>query len=400
MSDIAVVGLWHLGSVATAAWTATGRTVIAWDADMDLRSELAAGRGAVIEPGLEPTLRSALDRGLLAVTADVARAMTASVDNAPCLRHRRRLVRPTRRSATRRRSRHLRRDRSRWSAPPRQLSDSGRHERQMAPPPRRSGASPPDRLRSGEPPAGTSARGLPPPGSPPHRRGRRRSVGTCGERPRALSSRADANGPRGRRDGETRDKRVSRALRRLRERSGLARARRRGRSKRSGGRAPRRPPRLTIRAAPARHCLLRCDAYARPRNSPRSRRALRPAELFSAVIDANERHANVALVWLEESLGSLQGRHIAVVGLTYKPGTSTLRDSLPLRLVHVLLERGATVSAWDPIADTFDSPRGFTRSASLEACAENADAVAVMTGLPEASRPWTGQRSVPRSVLS
>ena len=48
-SDIALAGLWHLGSVAAAAWTATGSIVNAWDPDAGLRRDLSAGRGTVVE---------------------------------------------------------------------------------------------------------------------------------------------------------------------------------------------------------------------------------------------------------------------------------------------------------------------------------------------------------------
>jgi UDPglucose 6-dehydrogenase len=123
-------------------------------------------------------------------------------------------------------------------------------------------------------------------------------------------------------------------------------------------------------------------------------------ELFAAVIDANERHSNVALTWLEESLGSLEGRRIAIAGLTYKPGASTLRDSLPLRLVQTLLERGATVNAWDPGADIFEPPAGFARSSSLEAGIQGADALVVMTALPElADVDWDALRPARRMVV-
>ena len=123
-------------------------------------------------------------------------------------------------------------------------------------------------------------------------------------------------------------------------------------------------------------------------------------DLFDAVIRANERHAQVALAWLEDSLGSLAGRRVAVVGLTYKPGTSTLRDSLPLKLVSQLLERGATVAAWDPAAEPFDPPAGFTRAASFEASVEDADALAVMTALPQlADVDWRKLRPARRLVI-
>ncbi len=123
-------------------------------------------------------------------------------------------------------------------------------------------------------------------------------------------------------------------------------------------------------------------------------------ELFAAVIEANRRHADIAFAWLQESLGSLQGAHIAVAGLTYKPGTSTLRDSLPLQLIHRLLEHEATVSAWDPLAEPVDAPDRFTRADSLESCVDGADALAVMTALPElAEVDWSRLRPSRRLVV-
>jgi UDPglucose 6-dehydrogenase len=123
-------------------------------------------------------------------------------------------------------------------------------------------------------------------------------------------------------------------------------------------------------------------------------------ELFAAAIESNRRHSDIALAWLEEALGSLRGKHLAVAGLTYKPGTSTLRDSLPLRLVHQLLERGATVSGWDPLAESFGPPAGFTRAPSLESCVDGADALAAMTAVPEmASINWADLRPARRLVV-
>ena len=42
---------------------------------------------------------------------------------------------------------------------------------------------------------------------------------------------------------------------------------------------------------------------------------------------------------------------IGVLGLTYKPGTSTLRRSLPLEIVNQLVEKSANVRVYDPKAD-------------------------------------------------
>ena len=123
-------------------------------------------------------------------------------------------------------------------------------------------------------------------------------------------------------------------------------------------------------------------------------------DFFAAVMKANERHARLAVTWLEQELGSLEGARIAVAGLTYKPGTSTLRDSLPLRIVDELAGRGAAVQAWDPLAESFEAPNGVTRATSLEAAVDEADALAVLTKLPElAEVKWHDLRPVRRLVV-
>jgi len=106
-------------------------------------------------------------------------------------------------------------------------------------------------------------------------------------------------------------------------------------------------------------------------------------DLFSAILAANERHAQLAVTLLEDELGSLASCRVAVAGLTYKAGTSTLRDSLPLRVVARLVACGATVAAWDPAAEAFAPGPGVTRAATLEDAVRGADALAVLTALPE-----------------
>ena len=58
------------------------------------------------------------------------------------------------------------------------------------------------------------------------------------------------------------------------------------------------------------------------------------------------------------------------------------------------------MSAWDPTADAFEPPAGFSRASSLEACAKNADALAVMTALPElANIDWATLHPARRLVI-
>ncbi len=59
---VVVMGAWHLGAVATAVVAGWDRAVEVWDRDPRVRAELAAGRPLVDEPGLAEGLASAADR--------------------------------------------------------------------------------------------------------------------------------------------------------------------------------------------------------------------------------------------------------------------------------------------------------------------------------------------------
>ncbi|HLL24114.1 MAG TPA: UDP binding domain-containing protein, partial [Kofleriaceae bacterium] len=70
--------------------------------------------------------------------------------------------------------------------------------------------------------------------------------------------------------------------------------------------------------------------------------------LLSGVRPSNEAHKQWAERRLVERLGALRGVTIAVWGLTYKPGTDTLRRSAAVELCKDLVARGARVVAFDP----------------------------------------------------
>jgi UDPglucose 6-dehydrogenase len=74
--------------------------------------------------------------------------------------------------------------------------------------------------------------------------------------------------------------------------------------------------------------------------------------LLSGVRPSNEAHKQWAQRRLVERLGSLAGATIAVWGLTYKPGTDTLRRSASVELCRDLVARGASVRAFDPALKT------------------------------------------------
>jgi len=53
---------------------------------------------------------------------------------------------------------------------------------------------------------------------------------------------------------------------------------------------------------------------------------------------------------VEAAIGGLEGRTVAVLGLAFKAGTDDTRDSPPVRVIRLLLERGARVVGMDPQA--------------------------------------------------
>ncbi len=107
--------------------------------------------------------------------------------------------------------------------------------------------------------------------------------------------------------------------------------------------------------------------------------------LLAGVRESNRVHQ----FWPDEALSRLIGppseREIAVWGLTYKVGTSTLRRSSSIELCERLARAGATVRAFDPaVAELPESHRDAVQLApsALDA-ARGADALVVMTPWPE-----------------
>lgn len=70
--------------------------------------------------------------------------------------------------------------------------------------------------------------------------------------------------------------------------------------------------------------------------------------LLSAVGPSNDEHKNWVRRKLLQQFGAINGITVAIWGLTYKPGTDTLRRSLAVELCDWLLAQGANVRVYDP----------------------------------------------------
>ncbi|PYS49854.1 MAG: UDP-glucose/GDP-mannose dehydrogenase family protein [Acidobacteria bacterium] len=110
-----------------------------------------------------------------------------------------------------------------------------------------------------------------------------------------------------------------------------------------------------------------------------------PTHLLSAVRASNDNHRKWIHRKLEMLLGELRNRTIAVWGLTYKPGTSTLRRSSSVELCEWLHDEGARVQAHDPAIQAL--PDNLAQKIVLcetpVAALEDAVALVLATGWPD-----------------
>ncbi len=106
------------------------------------------------------------------------------------------------------------------------------------------------------------------------------------------------------------------------------------------------------------------------------------SSLFESILKLNQGRTAVILDRIAELLdGAVRGKIIAVLGLTYKPGTSTLRRSLPLEIAVALYEKGATIKAFDPKANykEFAQKVSFTIASSIDEALKDSDLVLLLT---------------------
>ncbi len=107
-----------------------------------------------------------------------------------------------------------------------------------------------------------------------------------------------------------------------------------------------------------------------------------PMNLLGAVIAVNEKQPSKMLDLLARHLPELTGRRVAVLGIAFKPGTDDIRESPALPVIRELLQAGADVSAFDPIARE-EAEKVFGHSVDfadeLETAINGADAILIMT---------------------
>jgi UDPglucose 6-dehydrogenase len=110
-----------------------------------------------------------------------------------------------------------------------------------------------------------------------------------------------------------------------------------------------------------------------------------PGFLIKAVNASNSFHKS----WIERKcqqvLGDLKEKKLAILGLTYKPGTDTLRRSFAVDLAKILHTKGALINGFDPVVKSIpqDLAKIISLKHSVAEAIRNVDVIIIATEWPE-----------------
>jgi len=116
-------------------------------------------------------------------------------------------------------------------------------------------------------------------------------------------------------------------------------------------------------------------------------------QVLTAVESANNRQKHVLANKVKARLGDrLEGKHFALWGLAFKPNTDDMRDAPSRDLVADLLQAGATITAYDPVAmheaqRVFGALPGLSYASGPNQALVGADALIIVTEWKEFRSP-------------
>jgi UDPglucose 6-dehydrogenase len=109
-------------------------------------------------------------------------------------------------------------------------------------------------------------------------------------------------------------------------------------------------------------------------------------KILSAAREVNQEFCGRIMRKINSAMGTVEGKQVGLLGLAFKPNTNSVVSSGSIRLARSLMESGAHVKAYDPIAmpDAQQELSGNVRYCdSAYSVAEGADALVLGTGWPE-----------------
>jgi len=107
-----------------------------------------------------------------------------------------------------------------------------------------------------------------------------------------------------------------------------------------------------------------------------------PLSIIDTVIEVNEARKHAMVERIKAAMGgSVEGKTIAVLGLTFKPNTDDMRDAPSLVIVPGLQESGATIKAFDPegMKEAAELLKNVVFCENAYDCMEGADAAVILT---------------------
>lgn len=126
-------------------------------------------------------------------------------------------------------------------------------------------------------------------------------------------------------------------------------------------------------------------------------------KILEQVHEVNEKQKYRPIEKLQEYLGSLEGKSIALWGLSFKPETDDMRQATSLVVLRALIDAGAIVKAFDPIAmENARSlfPKGVEYCQNIYDAAEGVDAIVLLTEWKQFRLPnWERVRGLMKGNL-
>jgi nucleotide sugar dehydrogenase len=105
--------------------------------------------------------------------------------------------------------------------------------------------------------------------------------------------------------------------------------------------------------------------------------------LIDGAWESNQRQNRLVVRNLQKIFGSLKDLNVGVLGLTYKPDTSTLRRSASIEIINEMVRQGAHVKGYDPKADRseLEQHKEFEVCSDAYSAARDVDVLVLIT-------PW------------
>lgn len=106
------------------------------------------------------------------------------------------------------------------------------------------------------------------------------------------------------------------------------------------------------------------------------------ADLIRSARQVNDAQPHFTVSLIQRALGDLNGKHIAALGLAFKPDVDDLRESPAIEVVQLLRAAGAMVTVYEPFKPDF-TIEGTRTAASLPEALQDADALVLLVGHTE-----------------